>query len=171
MRRKKTRTGSQMRNESEDQCCFCDQIATKRIFFPVTLYLCEQCSDEFMNTLREAGMEVVHCPTGLSVHQKKKRIIRGLSERCREIRTWLARNEQDYESARKIGMIEGYASWEAYEHYTKDIRESEGKLVVIDASLDEILDGLKRHNLPNTPMGRTELYLRWDRQVSKRIQK
>lgn len=80
-----------------------------------------------------------------------------------QIHTWFARSQQDYQQAVSLGWIDGYGSWEQYEAITQAIKDALGKkVIVVDASPNEIAARLEQECMEDTPQNRVSLYPIWD---------
>ncbi len=104
---------------------------------------------------------MVHLPHGVSNAEDRVAMVRDMSEGCDVVVAWIARSQMEYKRGCELGMIEGWSSWEVYEHDMRTMLSAvEGiNLVMLDATPDDIRKSLEQHQLPNTPEGRSKVYL------------
>jgi len=141
-------------------CYVCGCKATERIRFPIRLDLCQLCSREIQRGLRRKGLHTVVLPHGSGEADVRASALTRLGEHCDLVGVWVARDLAEYERARELGIIAGWASWEAYDRRMKaTLSAAIGvNVVVLDASPEQVVASLNKHGLPNTSEGRSRVF-------------
>jgi len=145
------------------KCDVCGAKATRRIRRPQLIHLCRRCWKRIRRELSgfpNALASIVPKPPGCSNAETKG--IHIASEMKREgaigVITWMARNVTEYNRAEALGLIGGWVSFEHYEASLKETLSQMPNVEVLEASPDDIVAGLERYGLPNTHIGRAQLY-------------
>ena len=99
-------------------------------------------------------------PSEPSVAQIRAALISESSMNCDQIVTWTARNKAEYDRAAELGIVAGWASFEAYEAHVSDVLgHLDVPVVMVKAMPDEIAAAMEKHGLPNTEEGRARLWV------------
>lgn len=148
-----------MRKQAKCDCCL--RRAKLKIRFPIAIYLCSRCWHQMERLLEKQGVRTVHVPSGTSEAELRQAVVREVAQTSDRLVVWIARNPAEYERGRELGMIDGWASWEVYEHQMQTTLSSvdDAKLVILNATPDDILASLEKRGLPNTSEARSMVFI------------